>query len=83
MDPLISAIVWAIVLFFVREAVAALIIWISMLIGVGLAAVADRAWIAVFFITLGWIAAVIWQIFAIVWIIIDVITIIQIATGAS
>lgn len=82
-DPLTGAVVGAIVLFFLREVVAVLIVWIGMVLGIGLGGAFDAPWLAGFIIFFAWVAAVVWQVFAIVWIIIDIITIIQIAAGSA
>lgn len=76
-DPLIAAIVTLVLLFIVREAITVALVWLGIIIGTIVAAASKKSEAGAIVIGVGVLLAVVWQITAIIWIIADVVNILQ------
>lgn len=77
-----QALFWLILLVVIREAIMVAIFAAALLIGTFLGNALERAWIFGLLVFAGIIGALIWEIYAIVWIVQDVITLISIGAAA-
>lgn len=69
-----SIVLWGVL----REIIAVAIVFAGLLLGGFISYVTDREWPALVGLVVGWIAAIIWEIFVITWIITGIIAV---ATG--
>ena len=77
MDPITSTIIAGVAWFFLGSVVAVIIYFVIFGLSVLLAAAIDQEWIAAVGVLVAWLAAVGWEIFVWVQIIICIVTLIQ------
>lgn len=81
MDPLIGAVVAAVLWFFLRGIIGAVIVFLSVFLGGFLAEVFGQPFVAGVVIFIGWLGAIAWWIFAIIQTVLEVVRIVQLASG--
>lgn len=77
-----QALFWLILLVVIREAIMAAIFLFALLVGTILGNAFQRSWLLGVSVFLGIVGALIWEIYAIVWIVKDIIALIAIGAAA-